>query len=366
METEIKARGGEVPFVEFMRLALYHPKHGYYSGDEPRYGRGGDFLTAPTASPWYGRVLAAFLRKVAHRVGPITVVDLAAGDGSFASILVGELGLKGSDSLRRVVLVEQSSAMRRLAAKKLDDRVEILADLADAGRPEGPVLLHASELYDAMPVDRVVAGESGLEELWVEVDAEGGLGWRRRKARSEVGAYFAEHAVELQVGQVAEANRGAADAHCAFLEWAGQNGVELVLDYGYGAKRLYNPRGKAQGSLVCYHRHELSRDPLQNPGACDITAHVNWDDLRRSAGASGWREVVRLQLAELLVRAGLAEVLEQYGLGEEAELDARSYAARQEIKRLLDPDGMGVDLKALIHGRGELADVFEQVLATGA
>ena len=34
---------------------------------------------------------------------------------------------------------------------------------------------------------------------------------------------------------------------------------------------------------------------------------------------------------------------------------------RQEIKRLLDPDGMGSDLKMLVQGRGELADAAAEI-----
>jgi SAM-dependent MidA family methyltransferase len=72
---EIEARGGEVLFDEYMELALYHPKHGYYSGDEPRYGRRGDFLTAPTASEWYARVLTRLLTAIAADTGPFCLID---------------------------------------------------------------------------------------------------------------------------------------------------------------------------------------------------------------------------------------------------------------------------------------------------
>ena len=53
VEVEIAKHGGALSFHDFMELALYHPRHGYYSSGRPRYGRGGDYLTAPTASAWY-------------------------------------------------------------------------------------------------------------------------------------------------------------------------------------------------------------------------------------------------------------------------------------------------------------------------
>ena len=358
----IERRGGEVAFADFMQLALYHPEHGYYSGDQPRYGRSGDFLTAPTASPWYARVLARLFADLAAEVGPLTLVDLAAGDGSFIRTLREELDAQKAATLSRIVLVEQSAAMRRRLADAGGGRAEVVESLDQAQPAEGPVVLHASELYDAMPVDRVVAAAGGLEEMWVAVEDER-LVWKRRPARDELVAYFEGHGVVLAQDQVAEANRHAAAAHAGTLRWAGTHGLDLVLDYGYGARRLYNPRGRAQGSLVCFHRHEMSRDPLHAPGSSDITAHVNWDDLRNSARAAGWREIGCFALAELLVRAGLADVLEQHGLGEETELDARVFSHRQEVKRLLDPDGMGADLKVLVHACGEIAEVVERSLS---
>ncbi len=39
----------------------------------------------------------------------------------------------------------------------------------------------------------------------------------------------------------------------------------------------------------------------------------------------------------------------------DAELDAATVAARQEVKRLLDPDGMGSDLKALVQATADMA-----------
>jgi SAM-dependent MidA family methyltransferase len=147
------------------------------------------------------------------------------------------------------------------------------------------------------------------------------------------------------------------------LDAAADEGLCLVLDYGYESSRLYRPRGRRGGSLSTFHRHELGRDPLASPGEVDLTAHVNWDDLRGAAAAAGWQEVGLWPLAEFLVRAGIAEELEERGLGMEADLDAATFSARQEVKRLLDPEGMGSDLKMLVQAKGEMVVVASKVLS---
>ena len=109
---EIEARGGSIPFDEFMELALYHREHGYYSSAIPRYGRGGDYLTAPTASEWYPRVFARMLARMARSDGPLRMVDVASGDGSLIAGVLESLAAGANGVLDDVVSVERTEAMR--------------------------------------------------------------------------------------------------------------------------------------------------------------------------------------------------------------------------------------------------------------
>ena len=143
---EIEARGGAVPFDEFMELALYDPEHGYYSGSAPRYGRGGDYLTAPTASEWYARVLARVLSSAARGVGPLRLVDVASGDGSFIAGVLESLGASATRVLDDVVSVERSENERsrqtdRLAEAPISVRwIEYASELKPG---PGPTVVHA-------------------------------------------------------------------------------------------------------------------------------------------------------------------------------------------------------------------------------
>lgn len=362
---EIRQRGGVVGFREFMELALYHRGHGYYASENNPWGRDGDFLTAPTASGWYGATWAGFLTELAARSGRgLGLVDLAAGDGSFVASVLDGLGERAVEVVTGVVAVERSTARWESAGSRLAEatvKVEIVPILEDRG--EEPSIIHASELYDAMPVHRVEQTPEGLLEMVVAVKGDG-LEWRRRPAGTELVRYFDGHGVRLEDGQIAEINLEAEPFHREILEAAGE-GVVAILDYGYDAKRLYDSRGRRHGSLVSYRRHQVGRDLLEMPGQQDLTAHVNWDDLRRAATSCGWTEIGLMPLAEFLVRAGIGERVQEAGYGMEAELDADTVTARQEIKRLLDPEGMGSDLKVLIQGKGELGEIAAEILQSG-
>jgi SAM-dependent MidA family methyltransferase len=362
---EIAARGGEVFFDTYMELALYHPRHGYYSGAAPRFGREGDYLTAPTASPWYGRVLTRLLRRLGAEAGPARLIDVASGDGMLVARVLENLGIGARDHVAEVFSVEQSESMRGRQIDRLPTTsvsVQVVGAMTDIGPASVPTVIHASEFYDAQPTARVVGGARGMEELTVTV-SEGGLAWGRRPPREEVAQYFARHDVDLEQGQIAEANLAAESTHRNLLSIASGDGLSLVLDYGYEARRLYDSRGRRGGSLSTFHRHELGRDPLTLPGEVDLTAHVNWDDLRAAAADAGWGEIGLWPLAEFLVRAGIAVELEERGLGMDADLDAATISARQEVKRLLDPEGMGSDLKMLVQAKGEMTGIARGALS---
>lgn len=361
---EIEARGGSVAFDAFMELALYHPVHGYYSAEEPRYGRGGDYLTAPTASEWYSRVLARSLAGMAAVCGSLRLVDLASGDGSLIAGVFEALGGRVGEVLGEVVSVERSETMRGRQRDRLEPSqvpVRWCDSSTEIAVGSDATVAHASELYDAQPVARVIRRSEGLRELWVTL-GDGDLAWLERPPRVAVEAYFERHGVELEEGQIAEANLAAEDLHRGLLETLGEDGLCLVLDYGYEARKLYDPRGRRGGSLTTFNRHQLGRDPFAAPGETDLTAHVNWDDLRYAGESAGWTEVGLWPLAEFLVRAGISDELDERGFGMEADLDSKTITARQEIKRLLDPEGMGSDLKMLVQATGEMLDAAKSVL----
>ena len=48
----------DLPFRDFVELALYHPEFGYYARPESPMGREGDFITSPLLSPVFSYVSA--------------------------------------------------------------------------------------------------------------------------------------------------------------------------------------------------------------------------------------------------------------------------------------------------------------------
>jgi SAM-dependent MidA family methyltransferase len=55
---------GPIPFVEFMRIALYDPDAGYYTAQSrPRFGWEGDFITSSDLGVLFGGAIGKFLAR---------------------------------------------------------------------------------------------------------------------------------------------------------------------------------------------------------------------------------------------------------------------------------------------------------------
>src|SRR5215212_216142 len=92
-------RQGPIPFVQFMDLALYHPRHGYYSTLRAPPGPRGDFYTSPEAHPAFGALVAGQLQDLWERLGQpprFVVEEWGAGTGRLAADVLAAAPLLAS------------------------------------------------------------------------------------------------------------------------------------------------------------------------------------------------------------------------------------------------------------------------------
>jgi SAM-dependent MidA family methyltransferase len=102
------------------------------------------------------------------------------------------------------------------------------------------------------------------------------------------------------------------------------------------------------GTLACHYRHHVHADPFYLPGLQDITAHVDFSALARSAADGGLDVLGYATQAQFLVNCGITDVL----AGENAADAARYLPAAAAVQKLLSPAEMGELFKVLAVGRG--------------
>ncbi len=333
------AREGPISFADFMQAALYDPAGGYYARGAA-IGEPGDFVTSPHVSPAFAGALARIFCMDAESIdGTVDLVEVGAGEGRFLRdfVLAVEGMVPALRARMRLTAVEASSAgreaIRRLPlspAPRIVERVDELEEGSIAG------WIFSNELYDAIPAARVMGANAGLLELRVGW-RDGSFVWVEAPAAEPLRRHLEEQGIALAPGQKGEIALGAVPLHRSLARTLAR-GWLVAFDYGHPARILYHPFARRDGTLAVHIGGRRGGDPLDEPGAHDITAHVNWDALIAAGEAEGLH-------TDRLARQGL--FLSEAGIFDFARSDAEKW----RIFRLVDPGGMGEEISVLVQSK---------------
>lgn len=355
---ELIRREGAITFHDWMKAALYDPEHGYYQrSDLERWGREGDYRTSPERSLLFAATFARYFAQLygeLGRPGQWTIVEAGGGDGSFAVEVLHSLATRFPDVLAatRYIVCEVSGDARQRAKERLaefGDRVQFCADWEQISIPTG--ICFSNELLDAFPVHRVVKTEQGLSELYVDVDAIDDFVWSTEALSTQrLAEFYRAYSLELAQGQIIEINLEIED-------WLSQvagklaNGFLITVDYGAEAIDLYDAARRPLGTLRGFSRHSLVEDVLARPGEFDITASVNWTQVKTIGEKLGLKVVDFASQDKFLLRAGLLEELEY--LLSQAETEAEKATLTTGAREMILPGGMASSFQVLVQRRVE-------------
>jgi len=325
---------GPIPFAVFMEEALYG-EGGYYSRENLPIGEEGDYVTGATLSPLFGRVTARILERLDGALGTASAELFEAGYGT-------------GTHLESVIstLLERTMGRRVRAwdrvARAAPAGVERVRSLEEIGEGEIEGLIFSYELFDALPVHRLTGRADGsVGELWVDLDDQGAFVWREGEISDPALLnLLRDPDVTLQPGQVADLSPGWGPLYCELARRLGR-GLLVTCDYGFERERLLDPRIRFNGTLACYTRQRVHRNPFAKVGEQDLTAHVDFTTLIRAGEAEGLRTVALTRQALWLTACGLFEELQ----GADAE-------TRQSAMGLLDGEGMGEEIRVLVQAKG--------------
>lgn len=321
------------PFADFMARALHDPERGYYTRRIRTVGAHGDFATAATLFPAFGSAVAHWLKEeAAAHPGLRHIIEIGAGDGSLLA------GVRCAAGLRRRLtwrwhLVESSPVLRDVQRARLGTSVTWHERLEDAlAVTGGEALIYHNELLDAFPA-HLLEWRNGI---WHEVHVRPGggeslveLAWPEAE-RTDFTPLGNWHPPE---GQRVELHRSVRDW---LRSWAPhwRRGSMLTVDYGAPFPDIY--RRRPRGTLRAYLLHHRLEDTqvYANPGRQDITADINFSDLRHWTSALGWRETAFSTLGEFL---------------------ARRLPPKRQPAALLDADGAGGAFRCVAHRAGPVA-----------
>ena len=316
--TEIASQGGWIAFSRYMEMALYEPGMGYYSAGAHKLGAGGDFTTAPELSPLFGAAIVSTILPVLEGLKaqglPAKILEFGAGTGKLAeSILtrLNDLGfqLDGYDiiEISPDLTQRQQERLHKLTAElELSTKCSWLSSLSENFK--GVIL--ANEVIDAIPCDAIIY-QNGFWYWYGVSFAEDKYFWKTGKPVEQ--ALLPE---SLLSGNFSEGY--VTELHPQANAWIRQiakhldAGLFLTFDYGFPESEYYHPQ-RIEGTLMAHHRHHAIQDPFYLPGLCDLTTHVEWAQIARSALAENVDDVYLTNQAAFLLDAGIGDIALEIG-----------------------------------------------------
>ena len=305
------AEHGPLTVGAFMRIAAAH----YYGSRDPL---GADFTTAPEISQMFGELIGAWCVVVWRAMGAparFVLAELGPGRGTLMADAL-RAAQAAPEFLRAadIHLVETSPVLQAKQAERLAGARPTWHGRFD-DIPDAPLIVIANEFFDALPVEQHV----GVELRRVAIGDDGRLVFIPTDgAIQETSPIRAQYAAEL-------ARRLAA-----------QGGAALIVDYG--------PAQTTPGDSLQAVADGQPHSVLDDPGAADLTAHVDFAALAAAARDAGANVFGPVPQRSFLRRLGIE--------GRAAKLMAAASRETRDslvaaLERLIALDGMGTLFKTL-------------------
>ncbi len=321
------AQTGPLTIADYMTECLLHPVHGYYTTRDP-FGIAGDFITAPEISQMFGELIGLALVQAWLEQGApkdAVLVELGPGRGTLmADALRAMAAVPGATFTPH--LVEASPSLRAVQAQTLKDHAPVFHDHPGT-LPDAPTFLIANEFFDALPIRQFLRKGDGWAERQVGLsDGALAFGLAAPSPRDDLSHRLAD----TQDGDLVELCIPAQPLIDDIARRiATHGGAALIIDYGSAG---------GVGDTFQAVRGHAKEPPLAHPGQADLTAHVDFAALARTARAAGITVTGPVTQGVFLERLGITPRAQALG----ARMDGAARDAHIAAhRRLTHPDEMG-------------------------
>lgn len=295
---------------EFVDLALYDEKFGYYSKKNERVGKNtsSDFYTSNTFGNLWGELIIEACSQI----------------------------LSGED-VRKYTFVEIAAEPDCSILKNLEHPFSssVTYRLGDTFKIPSPAIVFSNEWLDAQPFKRFRFHEP--EKRWREVGV--------KLEENELNEFSFSDEIDT-IFPMSSTNGYTIDwptgAHKALNELVSKswNGLFLTFDYGLSKEILMHERPEGTGRT--YYKHKMSDNLFSRPGEQDITCHLCWDELINSM------ENKKFQKIELQSQESFFMNLAQNKIKSLIERPSKTIDVEvQKLKELIHPQYFGTKFQAL-------------------
>lgn len=339
----IAVKSAPISFRDYMEMALYMPKLGFYTNPNTGIGQHGHFTTAPEISPLFAQCIASQIYPCLQSKQLTHIIEFGGGSGQLALQLL--LQLEQYDSLPEryyfldlsPVLKQQQQETIQSHAPHLLQRCEWLNTLP---KNQLNAIVIANEVLDAMPVHRFMIKGNEIKEIYIDkLDNE--LIEVCHPPSPQLKKRIT-HLPPLPEGYQSEVNLFIKPWLQSIFDVL-DAGLVYLFDYGFPEKEFYHP-DRHQGTLMCHYQHKAHPDPLIHIGEQDITAHVDFTHVAESGFDIGFDVKGYTHQGSFLIANKITEWVDMSD-------EQNRFRDNQAIKTLTLPHEMGELFKVIALGK---------------
>ena len=261
-----------IPLDQFINLALYNKKTGYYMKQNP-FGKEGDYITAPLVSKLFCEMIAIWCVAFWEHLGKpkkFIIVELGPGDGSLCKDLIDTFkNFNNFYKSLEIKLLEKSFKLKKIQKNKIDNKkVKWINNIKEL--KSGPIIFLCNEFFDSLPIKQFNIKKKIIYEKYIGfLKGSQKISFFYKKADKKLIKILRQ--LNLIYGNnVAEYPESGIDYLNIISKKINKfDGSILLFDYGYTGK-------KSIDSLQSISKHKFS-DIFKNLGKTDITHLINYN-----------------------------------------------------------------------------------------
>lgn len=343
-------------YADYIELALYDEKYGYYSRLSEKIGRKGDFYTTSHLSPFLAKIFARkLIPLVESKVIQPYFCEIGGGTGRFLQQFLHEWEQVSPHTFKllNVLIIEQSNYHLQLQKSSINCSIEFFSSIDELEEGfEG--IIFSNELFDAFPVHVVEKRNNVLNEVFVELnDRDELIEKSYLLTNDDIYHYLKWQQLELHEHQRIEIPLKMIQ-FVKKMDSKLHRGLIISIDYGYTNDEWMEPTHRS-GSLRGYYNHQLITNPLQYPFQMDLTTHIHLDGYKKAAHILNWKEHIHEKQNEFLLKEDILSFLQNHHDSDPfSEVNKRNRA----IRSLIISGEISSHFDVLIHSKGIKLHIF--------
>ena len=331
-----------LPLDQFINVALYDKKSGYYMKKNP-FGKKGDFITSPLVTNLFGEMIAVWCVSFWRNLGKpkkIVIVELGPGDGSLCKdIITASKNFVDFYNCLEIKLLEKSNKLIKIQKTKIkNNKVRWINKISEISC--GPIIFLGNEFFDSLPIKQIYLKNNMFFERHIRLSKTNNkkLEFLNKKVENKLIKKIKKLNL-ISKGNIIEYPTDSIKYLNAIAKKIVKyDGGLLVFDYGY-------TKQKNQTTLQSVMKHKY-QNIFSNVSNADITSHINYKLFTKILIYNN------LQVEKIVNQN---EFLQKLGIIERANLLSK----KMNFKKKAD---LFYRLKKLLH-YDEMGDLFKVMFA---